>query len=52
MVCAFRLVEASAGSSSAARMAMMVMATSSSMSVNAFQDRQRDEVKFPRRWTI
>jgi hypothetical protein len=52
MVCAFRLVEANAGSSSAARMAMLAMTTSSSMSVSAVQDRQRDEVKFPRRWTI
>jgi hypothetical protein len=36
MASAFRLADSSAGSSSAARMAMMAMTTSSSISVNAF----------------
>jgi hypothetical protein len=35
MVCAFRLVAASAGNNSAARMAMMAMTTNNSMRVNA-----------------
>ena len=36
MASAFRLADTSTGSSSAARMAMMAMTTSSSISVNAF----------------